>query len=96
MSVFRSLGHWSDEKGSSLYCFSSVLVILWTSSRELEATTWMVAHNLDEEFVVTCLLWIVGYVRLEPGTKSASLETDVFSQQYALIVVHATVGLLLL
>ena len=45
----------------------------------------MVAHNLDEEFVVTCLLWIVGYVRLEPGTKSASLE------QYALIVVHATV-----
>ena len=56
----------------------------------------MVAHNLDEEFMVTCLLWIVGYVRLEPGTKSASLETDVFSQQYALIVVHATVGLLLL
>jgi len=51
----------------------------------------MVAHNLDEEFVVTCLHWIAGYVRLEPGTKSASLETDVFAQQYALIVMHATV-----
>ena len=39
--------------------------------------------------MTTCLHWILGSTRL----RSASLETDVFAQRYALVVVHATVGL---
>jgi len=36
-------------------------------------------------FMMTCLRWILGYLRLY-GAKSASLETDVFAQCYALVV----------
>jgi len=39
-------------------------------------------------FMMTCLRWI-----LRSGAKSAPLQTDVFAQCYALIVVHATIGL---
>ena len=40
---------------------------LRSSSRKLEATTGAAAHNLDKEhsFMVTCLCWILGYMRLE-------------------------------
>jgi len=41
---------------------------------------------------MTCLRWILGYVRLEIGAKSASLETDILTQRYALIAVHAAIG----
>jgi len=43
--------------------------------------------------MMTCLHWIVGYFWLEIWTKSVSLETDVFAQLYALVVVNATIGL---
>jgi len=40
--------------------------------------------------MMTGIRWILGYMRLS-GAKSASLQTDVFAQRYALVVVHATI-----
>ena len=43
--------------------------------------------------MMTCLRWILGYTRLEIWHKiAASLQNDVFAQRYALVVVHATIG----
>jgi len=46
-------------------------------------------------FMMTFLRWILGYMKLDKtsDTKSASLETDVLAQCYALVLVYATIGL---
>ena len=44
--------------------------------------------------MMTCLRWILGYMRLEIWRKiGLSADCDVFAQRYALVVVHAVVGL---
>ena len=40
----------------------------------------------------SCLRWILGYMRLEIWREIGPLQTDVFAQRYALVVVHATSG----
>jgi len=44
---------------------------------------------------MTCLRWILEYMALEtwPVQNRPVLETDVFAQRYALVVVHAILGL---
>ena len=58
----------------------------------MEATTGAAAHSLDEERLSSLDLGIYG-ARDLAGAKSASLETDVIAQRYALVVVHAIMGL---
>ena len=44
-------------------------------------------------FMMTCLRWILGYLRLEIWRKiGLSADCDVFAQRYALVVMHASVG----
>jgi len=63
-------------------------------SRELEATTGVAAHNLDEEHSRWPVHWILGCIwGWRSGTKSASLETDVIAQHYTFVLVHATTAL---
>jgi len=42
--------------------------------------------------MMTCLRWILHGIH-EAGAKSASRETAVPAQRYALVVLHATIGL---
>jgi len=46
---------------------------------------------------MTCLRWILEYMALEtwPAQNRPVLETDVFAQRYALVMVHAIMGCVL-
>jgi len=58
------------------------------------ATTWSAAHNLDEELMMTCLCWVLVYMRLEIWRKiGLSLWRLISAQRYALVVVYHWIGL---
>ena len=57
----------------------------WRRLPERPRTTWM--KNIHDD------LSSLDLGIHEAGTKSASLETDVFAQPYTPVVVHATIGL---
>ena len=66
----------------------------WASSRELETSTWGATYYLDEDHPRWSLFTVSGATWSQrTGSKSTSLEIDVFVYPYTLVVVNATIGL---